>query len=311
MLSDLWPGLDLRHLAAFSAVAKTRSFARAAEALGYTQPAVSQQIRALEKIVGQRLFDRSSGRPEAALTEAGTVLAAHVDALTARLAVARQDLRDLERGEAGTIRVGAFQSALARILPHVLKRYRAERPAVQVEAIESNDDAPLLEELKRGALDFAFVLLPLDPETFAYHELLQDQFLLVSKAGDGVPSRLVSVADLADYPLILHRTCRSAAALAAYLAARIGTPNIVFRSDDNAAVKEMVRAGLGVALLPELWTELGGNEGLELTPLPGLVPTRTIVLAWRKDRLLTPAQQAFAAVATAVVARPRLERVVS
>ena len=60
MLSDLWPGLDLRHLAAFSAVAKTGSFARGAELLGYTQPAVSQQVAALEKIVGQRLFERQA-----------------------------------------------------------------------------------------------------------------------------------------------------------------------------------------------------------------------------------------------------------
>jgi len=311
MLSDLWPSLDLRHLAAFSAVARTRSFARAAETLGYTQPAVSQQIRALEKIVGQRLFDRSSGRAEATLTEAGAVLAAHVDALTARLAVARQDLRDLQRGEAGTIRVGAFQSALARILPHVLKRYRAERPAVQVEAIESNDDAPLLEQLKRGALDFAFVLLPLDSDTLSHRELVQDEFLLVSKTGEGLPGRIRSVADLGEYPLIVHRSCRSAAALVSYLEARTGTLNIVFRSDDNAAVKEMVRAGLGVALLPELWTQLGGNEGLELTPLTGVVPSRTIVLAWRKDRLLTPAQEAFVNVTTAIVARPRLERAAS
>src|SRR4051794_4770195 len=65
MLADLWPGLDLRHLAAFEAVARLRSFARVAQELGYTQPAVSQQVAALERIVGQRLVERSSGRAEA------------------------------------------------------------------------------------------------------------------------------------------------------------------------------------------------------------------------------------------------------
>jgi DNA-binding transcriptional LysR family regulator len=308
MLSDLWPGLDLRHLAAFSAVAKTRSFARAAAVLGYTQPAVSQQIRALENIVGQRLFDRSSGRAEATLTEAGAVLAAHVDDLTARLSLARQDLEDLARGEAGTIRVGAFQSALARILPHVLKRYRAERPGVRVEPVESNADVPLLAEVADGRLDFAFVLLPVDTRTLAYRELVRDEFLLVSKAGANI-GRVRSVDDLTSHALILHRTCRSAAAVIAHLEAQVGAANIVFRSDDNAAIKEMVRAGLGVALLPELWAQLGGNEGLELTPLSGVIPPRTIVLAWRKDRLLTPGQEAFVDVATTVVAPPRLERV--
>ena len=309
MLSDLWPGLDLRHLAAFSAVAETRSFARAADLLGYTQPAVSQQVAALEKIVGQRLFERSSGRAEATLTEAGSVLAAHVEELTARLAVARQDLRDLERGEAGSLRVGAFQSALARLLPRVLQRYGEQHPSVHIESVESNNDVLLLEEVKHGALDFAFALLPLDGESFAYCELVHDEFFLVSRGAER--RRLRSLEELAGLPLILYRTCRSADALVAYLEAHHGSPNVVFRSDDNAAIKEMVRAGLGAAVLPELWTQLGGNDDLALTPLEGIVPPRVVVLAWRKGRVLTPAQQSFVDVAAATSRVRPLERLAS
>jgi DNA-binding transcriptional LysR family regulator len=295
MLNDLWPGLDLRHLAAFQAVAETRSFARAAERLGYTQPAVSQQVAALEKIVGARLFDRASGRAEATLTEAGALLAAHVEELTARLALAHRDLRELASGEAGSLSVGAFQTALARILPHVLGRYAAVRPNVRVEAVETNNDVALLEGVRNGSLDVAFGLLPLDPATFAYRELVRDEFMLVSRAADR--PTVHTVDDLARLPLILYRSCRSAAALATHLEAHTENANVVFRSDDNAALMEMVRAGLGVAILPELWV---GNEhaaGLELTPLRGLVPPRVIVLAWRCDRVLTPAQQAFVDVA--------------
>ena len=69
--------------------------------------------------------------------------------------------------------------------------------------------------------------------------------------------------------------------------------DVVFRSDDNAAMKEMVRAGMGAAILPSLWLELGGNEGLELVPLDGLVPPRVIGIAWRRDRTLSAAQKAF------------------
>jgi DNA-binding transcriptional LysR family regulator len=311
MLSDLWPGLDLRHLAAFSAVAKTGSFARAAEMLGYTQPAVSQQVAALEKIVGQRLFERSSGRAQATLTEAGSILAGHVEEMTARLALARQDLVDLAHGEAGSIRIGAFQSALARILPHVLHRYHASHPAVQVEAVESNNDVPLLQQVKHGTLDLAFALLPLDSQTFAYRELVLDEFVLVSKRGDPLPQRIDSHEQLRDLPLIVYRTCRSATALVDFLDSQLGEPNIVFRSDDNAAIEEMVRAGLGVAVLPQLWTSLGGNEGVELTPLTGIVPPRVIVLAWRADRTLTPAQQSFVDVAAAMYPRARAARLAS
>jgi DNA-binding transcriptional LysR family regulator len=300
MLSDLWPGLDLRHLAAFSAVSKTSSFARAADMLGYTQPAVSQQVAALEKIVGQRLFERSSGRAQATLTEAGSILAGHVDELTARIAVARQDLQDLASGEAGSIRVGAFQSALARILPQVLRRYRRDHPAVQIDAVEGNSDIPLLEQVEQGALDLAFALRPLDSQTFASRELLLDEFVLVSRRGGSLPTRIDSPDQLHGLPLIVYRTCRSATALVAFLESKLGEFNVVFRSDDNAAIEEMVRAGLGVAILPQLWTNLGTNEDFELTPLTGVVPPRVVVLAWRADRTLTPAQQAFVDVAGAL-----------
>jgi len=311
MLSDLWPGLDLRHLAAFTAVAETRSFARAAERLGYTQPAVSQQVAALEKIVGQRLFERSSGRPDATLTEAGAVLLEHVEAVGARLAVARQDLADLAHGEAGTIRVGAFQSALATMLPQILQRFRGARPGVRVESIESTTDHALLDDLRQGTLDFAFSLLPLDEREFEHRELVRDGFVLVSRPDAKLPRRLASLGDLAGVPLITYRTCRSAAAVVSLLEHHLVEPNIVLRSDDNAAIKEMVRAGLGVAILPQLWLELGGNDGLHLAPLDGLVPPRVVVLAWRRGRQLTPAQSAFVDVATAAYPSRRLERVAS
>jgi DNA-binding transcriptional LysR family regulator len=311
MLRDLWPGLDLRHLAAFAAVAETRSFARAADLLGYTQPAVSQQVAALERIVGQRLFERSSGRAEAALTEAGEVLLEHVEAVAARLAVARQELRDLASGDAGTLRVGAFQSALARLLPHVLRRYRPAYPGVQVEVVETTSDHSLLADVRDGTLDLAFALLPLDQDEFEYRELVRDGFVLVTKAGGPAPSRLDSLADLAGLPLITFRTCRSAAALVSLLTAHAGDLRIVFRSDDNAAIKEMVRAGLGAAVLPELWLELGDNDGLELASLEGLVPPRVVVLAWRRGRQLTPAQQAFVDLASSAAPRRRVERLAS
>src|SRR5690348_4997197 len=122
MAADLWPGLELRHVAAFQAVARAGSFARAAEELGYTQPAVSQQIAALERIAGQRLLERSSGRSSVAPTEAGALLLDHFDTITARLGAARSDLEALASGDGGTIRVGSFQSVSARILPGLLRR---------------------------------------------------------------------------------------------------------------------------------------------------------------------------------------------
>jgi DNA-binding transcriptional LysR family regulator len=289
MLTDLWPGLDFRHLAAFEAVARLRSFARAAQELGYTQPAVSQQVAALERIVGQRLVERSSGRAEAGLTEAGARLLEHVDDLSARLAGARLDLDRFARGDTGTVSVGSFQSASARILPRILPRFRELHPAVDIELVESTTDLAALDDVETGALDFSFCLLPVDDECYESATLVEDHYVLVTQE----PVDVRTVADITRLPLIFYRTCRSSLALSAYLEDAGHEPNIVFRSDDNAAMKEMVRAGMGAAVLPELWLGLGGNDGLELTPLRDLVPPRFIGVAWRRDRELSPAQQAF------------------
>jgi DNA-binding transcriptional LysR family regulator len=308
MASDLWPGLDLRHLSAFEAVHKTGSFARAAEILGYTQPAVSQQISSLERIVGQRLFDRSSGRADVRLTEAGRILLHHVEAVGARLATARTELTQLDRGEAGSLAVGAFQSAAAQILPAILKRLRDDRSGLRVDLTERMLDSDLLAELHRGNLDLVFAMLPLDEEEFDYVELVRDRFYLVSPANGSFPTQIESLAELKDVPMLTYRTCRSVAILTSHLRAAGVEPNYVFRSDDNSALKALVRSGLGVALMPSLWIEMGGNEGLEICKNESLLPSRTITLAWNKNRLLTPAQHCFIEAARRVYASSRRER---
>ena len=178
-------------------------------------------------------------------------------------------------------------------------------------AIESNNDIALLQQVKHGTLDLAFALLPLESQTFAYRELILDEFVLVSKSGGSLPTRIDSYDQLHNLPLIVYRTCRSATALVDFLDSQLGEPNIVFRSDDNAAIEAMVRAGLGAAILPELWTSLGSHPGMELTPLTGIVPPRVVVLAWRADRTLTPAQQAFVDMAAALYPRTPAVRLAS
>src|SRR5262245_52329225 len=142
--NDGWPGVELRHLAAFEAVAETASFAKAARELGYTQPAVSQQIAALERIVGQRLFDRGSGPRRVELTEAGELLRGHVEAIRDRFAAAKGDLEAYAAGRGGRLRIGTFQSTSARILPELVRRYSDEWPEVQVLLTELADDEELL-----------------------------------------------------------------------------------------------------------------------------------------------------------------------
>src|SRR5918994_3257666 len=118
--------LDPRRLLTFRGVANRRSFSRAAEALALTQPAVSQQVGALERQLGVRLLDRGPGGPSP--TEAGALLLAHADAVADRLAQAGAQIAELAAADRETLRVGAFPSALASVIPGAIARLREQLP---------------------------------------------------------------------------------------------------------------------------------------------------------------------------------------
>src|SRR5690349_17782837 len=143
MEPDRWLGVELRHLAALQALSQQGTFGRAAQRLGYTQSAVSQQIAALERAVGERLVERPGGPRPVTLTEAGRLLLLHADAIVARLKAAQADMAALQEGAAGTLRVGTFQSVGARVLPAVMARFTSEWPDIEIQLKESGIDEEL------------------------------------------------------------------------------------------------------------------------------------------------------------------------
>src|SRR5919202_6379499 len=155
--TDRWLGVELRHLAALEALAEEGSFGRAAQRLGYTQSAISQQIATLERVVGERLVERPGGPRPVTLTEAGRLLLRHAESIMARLKAAQADLAALSAGSAGTLRVGTFQSVGAKVLPTVMRRYREGWPDVEIELHESHSDLELASMVERGDLDLSFV----------------------------------------------------------------------------------------------------------------------------------------------------------
>src|SRR5438270_10065086 len=159
MEPDRWLGIELRHLTALEAVAREGSFGRAATTLGYTQSAVSQQIAALERIVGARLVDRPGGPRPVSLTEAGELLLRHAEAIVARLAAAQADLAALAEGEGGVLRVGIYQSVGQRILPELMRRYATAWPRVEIALTESASDEGLVSLVVRGVLDLTIAKL--------------------------------------------------------------------------------------------------------------------------------------------------------
>lgn len=299
MSTDHLADVELRHLLSFRAVAQRGSFHEAAESLDYTQSAVSQHVAALEATLGIRLLDRSRGRRSVELTEAGALLMKHADAIAARMQAVRADLRAYAKGESGLLRVGTYQSVGARVLPAALGIFTSQWPGVEVRLVETNSDSGLLNLVESGDIDLSFAVYPLSEGPFEGVELLRDPYVLVVQEGSEQAKlgRHISPQEISELPLIGFRHCRSTVAAEEYLRAAGGEPRWVFRSDDNTTVQAMVRAGIGVALVPRLTVDESDEQ---CVILPTDVPPRVLTLAWHRDRYRSAAQVAFAEIAANV-----------
>ncbi len=295
MKPDRWLGLDLRHLIALNAIADERSFGKAAERLGYTQSAISQQIATLERIVGLRLIERPGGPRPISLTEAGQVLLRHADAIQARLLAAKADMNALEAGDAGRLRVGTFQSVGTRVLPTLLRHFSDTHPQVEVLLRESLDEHELLEMVERGELDLTFWALPVaSGGPYESVELLTDPYVLVVPTDSPLTAlkRTPTLKEIALQPLIGFNQCASTQAVEAQLASTGRAPNIVFRSDNNGTVQGLVGAGVGISVSPRL-TVNEDDSSVAVIDLQGRIPPRVIGLVWHRDRHRSPAAEAF------------------
>jgi molybdate transport repressor ModE-like protein len=298
--SDGWLGIELRHLAALEAVSRAGSFGRAAEDLGYTQSAISQQIAALERIVGERLIERPGGPRAVSLTEAGELLLRHAEAIGARLEAAHADIVSLRAGEMGALRVGTYQSIGARVLPEVMRRFRRDRPAIELELMAPATDPELFAMVESGDIDLAFCSLPLGDGPFEALELMSDPYVLVAPAESELAARATaSLADLGAMPLIGAQTCNSGIVLEGELR-RLGVEvTYAFRSDDNGTVQGLVAAGYGVALVP-LLSVMPGDPRVKVQRLDPPMPRRRIAVAWHRDRHRSPAARTFIELAQVV-----------
>ncbi|MBV8717672.1 MAG: LysR family transcriptional regulator [Chloroflexi bacterium] len=311
MATNVWSQIELRHLAALTAVAQTGAFGKAAEQLGYTQSSVSQQIAGLEQLVGQRLLERSRGSSVVDLTEAGKLLLRHAEAILARLHTAEADFAAYAAGTAGELRVGVFQSVGTRILPDLLREFLATWPGVRIRPFETDDDQALLSAIEQGRLDVAFAMSPLPEGPFTALELLRDPYVLVvpsswplaARAGNGP----VSVDVLVDMPLVNFETCRTAVRVENELRRRGHEPEVVFRSDNNGAVQGMVGAGMGMAIMPRL-TINEHDDRVSVLQLPSDFPPRVVCLVWHRERYRSPAAMAFAEAAQRWCDRHALEQ---
>jgi DNA-binding transcriptional LysR family regulator len=294
--------MEMSQLHALVAAAETGSFSAAAQRLGYSQSAVSQLIRRLERQLGVDLFDRPGGPRPARLTAEGKVMAGHARGVLDRLRIAETDLSALRTGKSGSLRVGAMQSIATKIIPWVLRRFQEESPEVAVILEETNEPRALMQAVLSGELHIALMALnePVD-NTFHVSHLLDDPFVfLTSKTSPQARQAEVTLAEISLLPLVGVQEPTLDAALTAALRTDGRTaPTFAIRSNDNPTIHALVAAGLGHAILPKLAVDENDDRVDVVTIAPAMAPRRITAL-WHADRVVAPAAQRFLAQAKLV-----------
>jgi DNA-binding transcriptional LysR family regulator len=249
--------LDVRRMSVLREVAARGSFSAAAEALSFTQSAVSQQIQALEREAGVTLVER--GARGVRLTEAGAVLVRHADAILCRLDDAEAELEALAGLRGGRLRLATFPSAGASIMPKAIARFRAEHPGVELslEVLEPEDAAA---KVRTGDADVA-LLIDTPWESRLYDglditQLLDDYMHVCMPTGHKLASKAkLRLEDLADESWMLGHmtgTCPDTSVFLRACAAAGFEPRIAFHSDDYLSIQGFVAAGVGISLIPDL-----------------------------------------------------------
>lgn len=270
--------LDPRRLQAVCAVVQTGSVTAAAALLGYTPSAVSQNIAALEKETATTLFEKSGRgvRP----TAAALLLAEHGEAVISRLYEAETALDSLRAGESGRIRLAAFFTAGATLVPQALALFRSVHPSVGLDlGVAETDEA--MAQLRSGSIDVAVIAEadgPPESDGLVHTHLLDDPYRVILPRAHRLASRRsIALTDLSDDPWV-GTTCAAAKCAAIALEACIGAgfaPQIAIESDEFATTVGFVAAGLGVALVPLL--ALGAiPEDVRVRPVRGEQPRRRV-----------------------------------
>ncbi|MGH8823484.1 MAG: LysR family transcriptional regulator [Jiangellaceae bacterium] len=279
---------------ALVAVAETGTFSGAAERLGYTQSAVSQQVGSLERIVGTPLFERPGGRRRVRLTAAGAMLLTHARAVLARVSSAAADLRAVASGEHGELRVGTLPSVGTKVLPRLLGTFRAEWPGIEIVLRESRDCAQLIRAVESGDVDVTFIDIgPYETGPLQVRALLDDPMVFVAPADAPERGRrVVSIADIAHLPMIGTRNPGCRQIIDDSFRQAPVSPTYVFRSDDNPTIQGLIGSGLAYAVLPLLTVD-ENDPHVAVIPIRPEPPPRRLGIAWHPERTPSQALQPF------------------
>jgi molybdate transport repressor ModE-like protein len=284
--------LDVKRLRVLREVAAQSSFSAAAQKLGYTQSAVSQQIAALEREAGSTLIERNPRGIR--LTDAGEALVRHAEKILARLTEAEAELEAIAGLRGGRLRLATFPTAGATLVPHAIREFNQRHPAVELTLTEGEPDESL-PRLKAGELDLVLVddsplVQEAADEDVELIPLLDDPLHLVLPADHPLASKQrVRMSDLEAEPWIQATTrcaCRRHVQTACSTAGF--EPRVAYESDDFQVVQGLVAAGVGVALIPRLGL-ISERPDVVIRPIGPKAPFRKILAAALANGYRSPA----------------------
>ncbi len=285
--------MELRQLRYFVAVAEHRSFTRAAESQFVSQPALSQQIQALERELDVALFDRLGRRVD--LTAAGRVLHDHARAVLREVDNARSAIDDVRGALRAEIAIAAIQTAHVSFLVDVIARMRSTHPGVVVRVREERSEA-VTGLVRQGAVQLGLTYVPLeDAEGVEWSELFDEELVLVTPDDDARAGTTMRTAEVSDLPLVVPPGgyCLRGGVDAA-LAEAGARQRVVAEITAIEAICEAVRAGVGYAILPARYiVPRAEREGLGVVRLVDPTPVRTVGVVWSTERHRCAASVAF------------------
>jgi DNA-binding transcriptional LysR family regulator len=282
-------------LKVFRAVATQLNFRRAAEGLFLTQPAVTQQIKALEDELGLPLFDRSGGR--VALTPSGKVLLDYAERLKTIADEAMQALAAANGEHGGPLSVGASQTIGQYVLPMLLAGFLKENPRVQINAVSGNTDE-ILEALTAHTVDIALIEGPAMRRDVVTEPFLRDQMVLVAPAGHEFAEQRISLAMLAQAPLLVREQGSGSRRVMEQALEKAGLRpkelRIAMTLDTTEGLLSAVEAGLGVTFVSgwSIRNQLAMGT-LKVVEVEGLELSRMFSLAYPAGPAPTGSAGAF------------------
>jgi DNA-binding transcriptional LysR family regulator len=287
--------LDVRRMRVLREVAAQGSFSGAAEALNFTQSAVSQHVAALERETGAQLVER--GARGVRLTDAGRLLVRHADAILARIESAEDELAALAGLRGGRLRLISFQSGGATLAPRAVASFRGRHPQVELSMSEA-EPGEAAQRLSAGEADIALVydhpaLPDLLPDDLDLVHLLDDRYEAILPADHRLAGRRrLSLGDLRDEPWVASTYASGCRQISDVVCREVGfQPKVAFEVDETTAAQALVAAGVGVSIFPHLALTTR-HPGVVVRTLSD-APERRIWAARRKDAYASPAADAM------------------